>query len=655
MGTISSGDLLPEFTDPSELSSAGELVIEKFNTSKEVSENLWNTAIDAFETLKNMTFDIAIDEETFNELDPTQLSSLSLNAPIAPDISGIAVDWPTYDPSIPEGYDPDIESPTIPEMNVPDPGIDIPSAPDVPWPDTNVDPPGIANIAIPSPPSDSIPPIPSLDFDEVPSPPEYNVIEFDHEAPTDELTPPETEFYWNEAEYNSAVYEYLREKLYNELVSGGTGLDDATEQAIYDRATARQELENQKLYDNALNFFASRGAPLPPGALNGALIEVDYKIAQVREDLNNDILIQQSKLAQENTHFIITSAINLERMAIEYCNAYQQRAFEAAKYAVESAHSLYLMKAEALKIKTQIYQILAQVYEARIRGEVAKAELYKARIAGLEASTNIKRAMVELYLAQIKGVEVLYNCYKTEMEGAAIQAQIEGLKIERFKGIVNALEVQVRAAVGKYTGYATQMQGEAIKADVHKSLVQAYGEEVKAIVSKTNADVNIANVNLASVQSKVEVLKALVQKYGMDINAKAVEVDSEVKIAGMETDLFKAETSKYAAEIDGVVRNYLGKVEELKSINTATVQQMDVLAKTLLGQYGLAVEVSKGISQVAGQLGAAAFAGVSASAHIGHGESRSDTATWSRSISESYIEQHSSSHVNQYIYYHERD
>jgi hypothetical protein len=123
----------------------------------------------------------------------------------------------------------------------------------------------------------------------------------------------------------------------------------------------------------------------------------------------------------------------------------------------------------------------------------------------------------------------------------------------------------------------------------------------------------------------------------------------------METDLFKAETAKYAAEIDGVVRNYLGKVEELKSINTATVQQMDVLAKTLLGQYDLAVEVSKGISQVAGQLGAAAFAGVSASAHIGHGESRSDSDTWGNSVSKSYTGQLSKSVVGQYIYYHERD
>ena len=39
------------------------------------------------------------------------------------------------------------------------------------------------------------------------------------------------------------------------------------------------------------------------------------------------------------------------------------------------------------------------------------------------------------------------------------------------------------------------------------------------------------------------------------------------------------------------------------------------------------LEATKGIAQVASQLGASAMAAVSASAHIGHGESRSDSAS----------------------------
>ena len=91
-----------------------------------------------------------------------------------------------------------------PEPGYTDPGFAVPAPPDVNWPTFGVSPPSIGTPTIPEAPTITLPPVPQLDDISIPSPPEYSIPEFDWELPTQDLTPPDTQFIWNEAEYDSS-------------------------------------------------------------------------------------------------------------------------------------------------------------------------------------------------------------------------------------------------------------------------------------------------------------------------------------------------------------------------------------------------------------------------------------------------------------------
>jgi hypothetical protein len=107
----------------------------------------------------------------------------------------------------------------------------------------------------------------------------------------------------------SELGDQIMAELMGELAEGGSGLDEDVEQAIYDRAQARQDITNERTYDEALSFFASRGWVVPPGALDAKLTEAKTEQTRADAELSKDVMIKQAELAQQNQHFIIQSAL----------------------------------------------------------------------------------------------------------------------------------------------------------------------------------------------------------------------------------------------------------------------------------------------------------------------------------------------------------
>lgn len=631
-------------------SVAAQTIASRFNAATDYANSIWTQTQAILASLGNIDFGIDIPELVLDDISYGGLEGITFGPPTAPDIGTIALSWPGFSGTPPSYYDITIPSVTVPGYNIPDPGLNIPDPPTVIWPVLDTNSPSINEIDIPSKPSVNIPPVPTLNFPSIPSPPEYSVPEFTATEPVADLTPPEPAFSWSEAKYTSELLTILTQKLYDQVISGGSGLGAAVEAAIYARAVARQELEIQTMYDNALDYFASRGCPLPPGALAGVMLEADYKINQLRTDINNDILVQESKLAQENTHFVIQKALELEKAGMDYSNQMQNRAFEAAKVTVEIVLKVFELKVETYKAKVVIYQALAEVYKTRILAETAKAEFYKAQIEGVKAHVEIQRSMVELYEAQLKGVAILYEAYKTEMEAANIRANIERIKIEAYKAVVEAYAVKVQAATARYEGYKAQIQGEALKVEIYKARTEAYETQVKAIAIAAEVDLNRAKIALAKTEAQVEIYKAEIQKYATDVTAKTAEIDAQVKIAGLDVDIYKADISKYAAEIDAMTKIVMAQVEEMKAKVQLEIGYIEVQMRKLVAQMQTQAELAKAAAMAGSQIAAASISTFSASSHLGFTESRSDAGSWNTNRSQSTSRQDSYSIIHQYIH-----
>ena len=616
-------------TNPQAISTAGELVAERFGSASQYAGELWAAAQALLAQLAAVDFTIDWAGVDLGSVDAGGLEGLTAASPTPPtvgDITVTSVEFGYAPPSPVETILPDREAPT---QNITDPGFSIPDAPTVDWPTFSEVAPTISDAALPEAPSLTLPSVPQLSDVVVPSPPSYSVPEFTWELPSDDIADPSATFSYTEGMYTSALATQLKSDLLADLIAGGSGFPEATEQAIYDRATSRMTDEEQLALDQMLDFFAGRGFDLPPGALSGQMLELNNKILKTREDLNNDILVQQSKLAQENNQFIIKASLENEKAFMDYTSQFQNRALDAAKFVVVSAIQIYQSKVEMYKAKIGIYAAQAEVYKAMVAGEIAKADFYKAQIQGTLASVELQKAQVDIYTAQVGAAGMLIQLYKAQMEGAQIAASIDEIKIKGFAALVQAFSAQVTAASERYRGYQAQIGGEVAKAEMYKAQVAAFAAEVEAYKSQLEADTLLLKQDLAINENNIEIFKSRIQQYIAQVQASGIVVDAQAKIEGVRVDAYKSEVMEYNAELDALSKVFLGRVEEAKGRADIELKEADIVVREALGRQELLQGNIKAAAQIASQMAAAAISGVNASASIQNAESRSDSRSGS--------------------------
>jgi len=645
----SSGD---DLVDPEKIINP---CLDRAKSATEYAEEVQALASAAIEKLANAGGD-TLDQTLFEEITDTLFSitsagidGLSLTDPVSPDITAPTIADPSVViPATPEMEASDIDAVIgdVPGFNVEKPSITIPDVPDDDFPVFTATEPTVSEVDTPVKPAYTLPSLPTIDDVTIPSPPEYNIASFEGTMPTADLVAPETMFVYNEAEYSSDVANKLSEKLLYDLTNGGSGLDEETEQAIYDRAISRQTTANEKAYTEALEFHSSRGFNLPEGVLNGTLIEERDRIRQGNLDLDKDILVQQSNLAQVNTQFAITQAIGMEKSLMDNSNMVQNRAFETAKAVVQMANEVYKIKVEQYITQLEGYKIQAQVYETKIRAESEKANFYKAQIDGIKAGVEAKGLLISAYNSQIEGIKTLIQMYATEMEAAKIKADIDRLKLEGYKTQAQVFGIQTDAITSKYNAYQSRIAGEAEKVKIYLADTQAYAARIDGFKAGADVEQMKAEVKLKKHQGDIESFKAILEHYKTESTKLIAQAETEVNIEGLKIEQFKADTAKYETVIDALIKNYLGKVDKAKSEGDILIKEREVAVQKMLAEKGLTADMIMAQSKIAAQLAAAALTSVSTSTSLGLSQSQGKTSSnqYSHGYSLSHREAHNYSH-----------
>lgn len=644
------------FIDPPDMISTPEVISDLIDDRITIIDAMVTTAnataVTALTALQSQTYEVDWEQPTLDSV-TSGLDGINPEEPTTPTLAAIASSAVTFAGTTPLFTPVVVANDAVPEFVEKDYGFAIPEPPVVTWPVLTASVPGLSDIPIPTPPDYELPAVPTIDDIVIPAPPEYAVDEFTGVMPTDDLTAPVIAFNWAEDAFSSDIYDRLNAMLRDRLVAGGSGLDEATEQAIYDRATSRMEEEEQALLDQVDDGHAARGFVLPPGAHNSSVLEAENKVLRTRTDLSNDILVNQSKLAQENTHFTISKSVEWQNILVNYHSQAQSRGLEAEKQVALIAVQMHSAKIETYKAKIQGYAILAEAYKTRIQGEAVKAEFYKAQMQGVMAHAEVKQALVQAYVAQVNSVHVLMQAYKVEMEGAQIRANIDKTKIDAFVAEVQAYMAQVQASTARYEGYKAQIQGEVSKTDMARADAQTYAARVEGYKSKAQVDIARAEANLTNTKGEVAVFTSLIDKYKADVQQSIMNADVLIKQQGLDIDLFKTGTMKYTSELDALVRNYLGHVEHAKAQADLEIKSADVGVRATLGAYELSVEAAKGVARVAGSMVAGLGSAVNASVNANSSDSRSDMRSWNGNMSSASNSSENVSVMTQHIYQHE--
>jgi len=630
-------DKMPTY-EPSDPVASPNTALERVLAVAEFADNLATAAEGHIVELKNNALvDYMVDLPEYQEIDfvadnpalPAPLAEVVIPAMVVP---GVPFPYPIPDPD-----DVVITTDPPPDYSPTKPPITIPPAPNVPFPSFTEEPPQISSPEIPEKPIYTLPPVPRIDDITIPSPPEYNIPPWEGTAPTQDLTPPEPMFVWNEIEYDSTLKQLVSTKLGNEIVNGGRGIDTAWEAAFLARRRSDLADKHEEMYIEAENRWAGRGFAMPPGALAGAILEIQKQVLRNEENLANDIIIKQEELAYEYGKFLVEAALQWEKTLMDNENYYKNRAFEAAKYVVESALVVYQAKVEAYKAQLAAYQVEAQVYEARIRAEIGKAELYKAEIEGKKAEVGVKQALIEAYKAQIAGINTLVDLYRAEMQGAQIQADIDRTKIESYQALVQAYAARIQAIKVRYEAYEAQISGEAEKVKIWIAEAEAYEAEVKGYAAKANVDVARAEAQLKINMSEVEVFKALVQKYDSEVDYVMKTVDAAVGHARVAVEARDVTMKQTVAEIGLKGQIAQARAESLKAQAMFAQASATTQAAAARANATIAAATAEAAARIGAATIAAAYAGLSFTASAGFREVYHGGGTNNRNYNSTHI------------------
>ena len=553
--------------------------------------------------------------------DDVDLPTPVFQKPDAPTLPAINITTPTFPSAFVPGdiheFDENALG-SVPEFTQPDPAINLPAKPGDLDAEAPTTPPTLTEYDFPDAVDVILPSVPSFEDLNLPTAPSVDLIDFDLDTPAlpADLVPPNLVFDFQEQAYTSSLMTALTTELLDRIQNGGTGLNTDVEQAIWDRARNREDINSVRSEQQILVEQASKGFSRPSGALLAALDQLAQETQNKNADLSREIAIKQAELEQQNVQFALQTSLALEQSWLQLHNQIQQRAFEVEKYTQQALIDIYDANIRKFDVQLKIYATYSQAFEARVRAELSKVEIFKAELEGQKLIGDINLQRVELYKAQLDGIQTSVDIYRTEVDAVAKQVQSESLKIENFKALIEAYSAQVAAKRAEYDAYAASIQGEMAK-------TQIYDSQVKAFVSRVGAYSTQVDAETKRIDSDIQVQGLRLQEYLSKLQAISQQSSTEAAVAQSQLAAFNAQASMYTSEVqaessrmDAEGRVYDLEIQRNRYQAEVELQNATINLENAKNSVQLILEAMKQGATVGGNLAASALSAMNIGATI---------------------------------------
>lgn len=562
------------------LRTSSEAFVNLLRDDSDVSFDVGN-----LDTLNYLQWDYNTDLLLLQAGRPAYLSNLGADAESAADqIAGLAV------PAAPS-----LNLPTaaIPTLDAERPVITMPALPGTNVGDAPGDAPVLTEYPVPDAPVVTLPAVPTFEELQIPVAPTITLPTISSQMPANTLSPPTGNFSFVDAGYTSPLRDPLVAKLLDNLVNGGYGIEPADEAALWTRARDRAEVEGRLAVEAALKRASATSFPMPTGALYADLQRERAAVLKALSEANREIALKRSDLYVENRKFTIEQVQQYEKIAIDLYNAVQERMLNVAKATVELGIAVYDASVRNFNAQLEAFRTENQVFEIRVRAELAKAELYKAQIDAERLRGEFNRQRVELYQAQLNGIQSVVNLYKTRIDAVNALTQVQAQRVDIFRSRVSAYAERVRAKSAEYDMYRAAVSGEIAKLDIYKTDISAYETRVRAEESRTKvllqgneallqrfrAQVDQYQAQLAgatkNVDARTDILRT--QVAGQGVNVAVYRALTDAVLAGMATkkDVQRMNNDWNIAALNSHVDEVKFRLEKLKATmqNRGTIDQ----------------------------------------------------------------------------------
>lgn len=560
---------------------------------------------------------------TVTPLDSIALEDLTSTVPDAPDFSMPTVDatlnMPTFDPGV------TISLPTAPAS------IDVGDLPSRP----NID----STIVLPDSPQLLQPIMESFDAITIPTFTFPTLPDFTDAAPTFDMAAPNVNIEWHEPTYTSENYDLMLATV-QRMIAGGTGLPDDIERQLFDKARGREDITARKAVQEAFSTFADKGFTMPPGMLaeqvNVALEQNQLAV----NSLSRDIYAKVADIHVENLRQAVQQGIAAENVMVSIFNNAQQRAYEMARFTVESQLSLYNAQVGLFNTYMNAYQIKATVFKTRLDARLAELDAYRSQLEGQKVISEINAQRVQTFLAKVQALNSQVEVYKAEMQGAQIKAQVVQTQIEGYRADVGAYAEKIGAEKVRFDAYRAQVDGEVAKVGIIDANARVFASLASVESSKADIRVKVGQLAIEQNQAATQRFAAQIEQSKAVISAKVARIDAQARVLGLSIQNLSAQSDANRAKAEADIRI----AEQQLQSNLAGVQNQLKLYEVGINKAIEEARLKVTAMQAAGTMAATLAGGAMAAQHV----QASISSNSSESTSQSYASSESASENWQY-------
>lgn len=216
-------------------------------------------------------------------------------------------------------------------------------------------------------------------------------------------------------------------------LTGGKLLSAEGEQALYDRAIARKDLENARIEANATELWASRGFEMPSDVLLDMMADADKEQTRNTLEVNTEIIAKSAELAMQTASVMVQAASGLNQTWIQHLDSINDRVVR-----IKTANVGMILQAYATTAKTIVDSYLGEVqaYAALTGAEVSIEQL---ELSAVETATKNAGVQKELILKEAElRLQEARNSLQLQMEALKSGAQVNAQVVASALSSVNA-------------------------------------------------------------------------------------------------------------------------------------------------------------------------------------------------------------------------
>lgn len=189
------------------------------------------------------------------------------------------------------------------------------------------------------------------------------------------------------------------------ITSGGTGINVAVERQIWQRDRDRLSVEASAASEQAVNQWAARGYPLPPGAAAAAITTIAMRRTEQVAAVSREAAIKAFETEIENIRFAISQAIDYRTKAIsaagDYIKALAAAPDIASKMSTQSADA----QARLISAAASYYNARTNAAELSTKIEIYNADAQlKALMANQDSDANYTKMRVDAVVSQANSI-----------------------------------------------------------------------------------------------------------------------------------------------------------------------------------------------------------------------------------------------------------